>query len=57
MRWRRGGVPFIEITCPTRIPRTVPPASSDKAMGVVCGFGADSYRYAMDAALLRVSAT
>ncbi|MBX4420609.1 type II 3-dehydroquinate dehydratase, partial [Mycobacterium tuberculosis] len=25
---------------------------SDKAVGVVCGFGADSYRYAMDAALL-----
>ena len=27
---------------------------SDKAVGVICGFGADSYRYAMDAALLRL---
>ena len=27
---------------------------SDKAVGVVCGFGADSYRYALDAALARV---
>lgn len=29
---------------------------SDLALGVVCGFGADSYRYAMDAALKRLSA-
>jgi 3-dehydroquinate dehydratase-2 len=29
---------------------------SDKAVGVVCGFGADSYRYALDAALSRVAA-
>ena len=29
---------------------------SDKAVGVICGFGADSYRYAMDAALLRLAA-
>ncbi|MCY7312204.1 MAG: type II 3-dehydroquinate dehydratase [Pseudoxanthomonas sp.] len=28
---------------------------SDLALGVVCGFGADSYRYAMDAALKRLS--
>lgn len=28
---------------------------SDLAVGVVCGFGADSYRYAMDAALARLS--
>ncbi len=27
---------------------------SDKATGVICGFGADSYRYAMDAALKRL---
>jgi 3-dehydroquinate dehydratase-2 len=27
---------------------------SDKAIGVICGFGADSYRYAMDAALKRL---
>ncbi len=30
---------------------------SDKAVGVICGFGADSYRYAMDAALTRLAAT
>lgn len=29
---------------------------SDLAVGVVCGFGADSYRYALDAALARLSA-
>ncbi len=29
---------------------------SDKAVGVVCGFGADSYRYALDAALARLTA-
>ena len=29
---------------------------SDLALAVVCGFGADSYRYAMDAALKRLSA-
>jgi 3-dehydroquinate dehydratase II len=28
---------------------------SDKAVGVVCGFGADSYRYALDAALSRLT--
>ena len=27
---------------------------SDKSVGVVCGFGADSYRYALDAALARL---
>ena len=27
---------------------------SDLAVGVVCGFGADSYRYALDAALTRL---
>ena len=29
---------------------------SDLAVGVVCGFGADSYRYALEAALKRLSA-
>ncbi|MFT3763220.1 MAG: type II 3-dehydroquinate dehydratase [Pseudoxanthomonas sp.] len=29
---------------------------SDLAVGVVCGFGADSYRYALDAAIKRLSA-
>ncbi|MFC3814696.1 type II 3-dehydroquinate dehydratase [Lysobacter sp. GCM10012299] len=28
---------------------------SDLALGVVCGFGADSYRYALDAALKRLA--
>jgi len=28
---------------------------SDKALGVICGFGADSYRLAMDAALARLA--
>jgi len=28
---------------------------SDCALGVVCGFGADSYRYAMDAAIARLA--
>jgi len=28
---------------------------SDLALGVVCGFGADSYRYALDAALARLA--
>ncbi len=27
---------------------------SDQAVGVICGFGADSYRYALDAALARL---
>ncbi|MDI9237603.1 type II 3-dehydroquinate dehydratase [Lysobacter sp. LF1] len=28
---------------------------SDLAVGVICGFGADSYRYALDAALARLA--
>jgi 3-dehydroquinate dehydratase-2 len=28
---------------------------SDRAVGVVCGFGADSYRFALEAALARLS--
>ena len=53
-------VPFIEIHLSnphSREPFRQHSYFSDKAVGVVCGFGADSYRYAMDAALLRVSAT
>ncbi|WP_312738705.1 type II 3-dehydroquinate dehydratase [Stenotrophomonas sp.] len=53
-------VPFIEIHLSnphTREPFRQHSYFSDKAVGVVCGFGADSYRYAMDAALLRMSAT
>ena len=53
-------VPFIEIHLSnphTREPFRQHSYFSDKAVGVVCGFGADSYRYAMDAALLRLSAT
>ncbi|HID8535346.1 TPA: type II 3-dehydroquinate dehydratase [Stenotrophomonas maltophilia] len=52
-------VPFIEIHLSnphTREPFRQHSYFSDKAVGVVCGFGADSYRYAMDAALLRVQA-
>ncbi|MBA0220795.1 type II 3-dehydroquinate dehydratase [Stenotrophomonas maltophilia] len=53
-------VPFIEIHLSNphaREPFRQHSYFSDKAVGVVCGFGADSYRYAMDAALLRLSAT
>lgn len=52
-------VPFIEIHLSnphTREPFRQHSYFSDKAIGVVCGFGADSYRYAMDAALARVQA-
>ena len=52
-------VPVIEIHLSnphTREPFRQHSYFSDKAVGVVCGFGADSYRYAMDAALLRVQA-
>lgn len=52
-------VPFIEIHLSnphTREPFRQHSYFSDKAVGVVCGFGADSYRYAMDAALLRLQA-
>ena len=49
-------IPFIEIHLSnphTREPFRHHSYFSDLAVGVVCGFGADSYRYAMDAALLR----
>ncbi len=50
-------IPFIEIHLSnphTREPFRQHSYFSDKAMGVVCGFGADSYRYALDAALTRL---
>ncbi|HBS62881.1 MULTISPECIES: type II 3-dehydroquinate dehydratase [Stenotrophomonas] len=50
-------VPFIEIHLSNphaREPFRQHSYFSDKAVGVICGFGADSYRYAMDAALVRL---
>ncbi|OWQ53910.1 type II 3-dehydroquinate dehydratase [Stenotrophomonas maltophilia] len=52
-------VPFIEIHLSNphaREPFRQHSYFSDKAVGVICGFGADSYRYAMDAALTRLAA-
>lgn len=52
-------IPFIEIHLSnphTREPFRAHSYFSDKAVGVICGFGADSYRYAMDAALQRLAA-
>ena len=52
-------IPFIEIHLSnphTREPFRQHSYFSDKAVGVVCGFGADSYRYALDAALARLAA-
>ena len=51
-------IPFIEIHLSnphSREPFRHHSYFSDKAVGVVCGFGADSYRYAMDAALRRLA--
>ncbi len=51
-------VPFIEIHLSNphaREPFRHHSYFSDKAVGVICGFGADSYRYAMDAALRQLS--
>ena len=53
------GIPFIEIHLSNphaREPFRQHSYFSDKAVGVVCGFGADSYRYALDAALQRLPA-
>lgn len=50
-------IPFIEIHLSnphTREPFRHHSYFSDLAVGVVCGFGADSYRYAMEAALQRL---
>ena len=52
-------LPFIEIHLSnphSREPFRHSSYFSDKAVGVVCGFGADSYRYALDAALQRLPA-
>jgi 3-dehydroquinate dehydratase-2 len=52
-------IPFIEIHLSnphTREPFRHHSYFSDLAVGVVCGFGADSYRYAMEAALKRLTA-
>lgn len=52
-------LPFIEIHLSNphaREPFRQHSYFSDKAVGVVCGFGADSYRYALDAALARLRA-
>ena len=51
-------IPFIEIHLSNphaREPFRHHSYFSDKAVGVVCGFGADSYRYALDAALGRLA--
>ncbi len=51
-------VPFIEIHLSNphaREPFRQHSYFSDKAVGVICGFGADSYRYAMDAAMTRLA--
>ena len=51
-------LPFIEIHLSnphSREPFRHHSYFSDLAMGVVCGFGADSYRYAMEAAIKRLN--
>jgi 3-dehydroquinate dehydratase-2 len=51
-------IPFIEVHLSNphaREPFRHRSYLSDLAVGVVCGFGADSYRYALDAALTRLS--
>ena len=53
-------IPFIEIHLSNphaREPFRQHSYFSDKAVGVICGFGADSYRYALDAALQRLPAS
>ncbi|MBN8717488.1 MAG: type II 3-dehydroquinate dehydratase [Stenotrophomonas sp.] len=52
-------LPFIEIHLSNphaREPFRQRSYFSDLAVGVICGFGADSYRYALDAALTRLPA-
>jgi len=52
-------IPFIEVHLSNphaREPFRRQSYFSDLAVGVVCGFGADSYRYALDAALSRLAA-
>ncbi|MDH5824907.1 type II 3-dehydroquinate dehydratase [Luteimonas sp. RD2P54] len=50
-------IPFVEIHLSNphaREPFRHTSHFSDLAVGVICGFGADSYRYALDAALARL---
>ena len=50
-------IPFVEIHLSNphaREPFRHTSYFSDLAVGVICGFGADSYRYALDAALARL---
>jgi 3-dehydroquinate dehydratase-2 len=52
-------IPYIEIHLSnphSREPFRQHSYFSDTAVGVVCGFGADSYRYALDAAIARLTA-
>ncbi|MFC3550313.1 type II 3-dehydroquinate dehydratase [Lysobacter cavernae] len=51
-------IPFIEVHLSNphrREPFRHTSYFSDLAVGVICGFGADSYRYALDAALARLA--
>lgn len=51
-------IPFIEIHLSNphaREPFRRHSYFSDQALGVVCGFGADSYRYALEAAIKRLA--
>jgi len=51
-------IPFIEVHLSNphaREPFRRTSYFSDLAIGVVCGFGADSYRYALDAAIARLA--
>ena len=53
-------IPFIEVHLSNphaREPFRHHSYFSDLAVGVICGFGADSYRYALDAALALAAAT
>ncbi|KAF1688736.1 type II 3-dehydroquinate dehydratase [Pseudoxanthomonas taiwanensis] len=50
-------IPYIEVHLSNphaREPFRRPSYFSDRAVGVVCGFGADSYRFALEAALARL---
>ena len=52
-------IPFIEVHLSNphrREPFRHTSYFSDLALGVICGFGADSYRFALDAALVRLRA-
>ena len=56
---RHRACPSSKCTCPTRTrasPSARPSYFSDLADGVICGFGADSYRYALEHALRRLAA-